>query len=382
MGEGGRQVRGGASGNSGKTGDSRRSGDSGAGHPVPADAVSQDPSVAGFLAYLETERNASEHTRAAYLGDITEFCREAWPGQTPPYPWKRPDRFAARRFLASFQKRGQAASSARRRMSAMRSFYRFLIREGVVKENPFTGLSMPKMGRRLPKVLTVEQMLALLEAPRAMHDAAASAAAKRPARATAIAAASTPEAEAAAARRAAFAEYAAVRDTAILELMYSTGMRIAELCGLSEQRLDLVGGVALVRGKGRKERMCPIGGPAVVAMRRALDARAGIRPHLPPPKGGARGSPSPLFLNKLGGALTPRSVERSFKRWLAWAGLDSRLTPHAIRHSFATHMLDAGADLRSVQELLGHASLSTTQIYTHVSVERLKQEYRKAHPRR
>ena len=182
---------------------------------------------------------------------------------------------------------------------------------------------------------------------------------------------------------AAFAEYAAVRDTAILELMYSTGMRIAELCGLSEQRLDLVGGVALVRGKGRKERMCPIGGPAVVAMRKALDARAEIRPYLPPPKGGgARGGPVPLFLNKLGGALTPRSVERSFKRWLAWAGLDSRLTPHALRHSFATHMLDAGADLRSVQELLGHASLSTTQIYTHVSVERLKQEYRKAHPRR
>ena len=256
----------------------------------------------------------------------------------------------------------------------MRSFYRFLIREGTVKNNPFTGLSMPKMGRRLPKVLTVEQMLALLNAPRELHEASVAAAAKR----------KVPEGEAAegAARRAAFAEYAAVRDTAILELMYSTGMRIAELCGLRERRLDLVGGVALVLGKGRKERMCPIGGPAVVAMRRALDARAEIRPHLPPPKGGTRGAPSPLFLNKLGGALTPRSVERSFKRWLAWAGLDSRLTPHALRHSFATHMLDAGADLRSVQELLGHASLSTTQIYTHVSVERLKQEYRKAHPRR
>jgi integrase/recombinase XerC len=341
--------------------------------PAPAEAVAKDPSVAGFLGYLEAERNASVLTVEAYLGDIAEFCKLTWPGKAPPYPWKAPDRFAARRFLASFQKRGQAASSARRRMSAMRSFYRFLIREGTVKENPFTGLSMPKMGRRLPKVLTVEQMLALLNAPRELHEAAVAAAAKRKAP-------DKGEAEGEA-RRAAFAEYAALRDTAILELMYSTGMRIAELCGLSEQRLDLVGGVALVRGKGRKERMCPIGGPAVLAMRHALEARAAVRPHLPPPKDGARG-PSPLFLNKLGGALTPRSVERSFKRWLAWAELDSRLTPHALRHSFATHMLDAGADLRSVQELLGHASLSTTQIYTHVSVERLKQEYHKAHPRR
>ena len=338
--------------------------------PAPAEAVAKDPAVAGFMEYLEAERNASGHTVEAYLGDIAEFCRLTWPGKAPPYPWKAPDRFAARRFLASFQKRGQAAASARRRMSAMRSFFRFLIREGTVKTNPFTGLSMPKMGRRLPKVLTVEQMLALLEAPQKLHEAAVAAAAKRKA----------PEGEAAegAARRAAFAEYAAVRDTAILELMYSTGMRIAELCGLRERWLDLVGGVALVLGKGRKERMCPVGGPAVAAVRCALDARAAIRPQLPPAPEG----PAPLFLNKLGGALTPRSVERSFKRWLAWAGLDSRLTPHALRHSFATHMLDAGADLRSVQELLGHASLSTTQIYTHVSVERLKQEYRKAHPRR
>lgn len=353
--------------------------------PAPAEAVSKDPAVAGFMEYLEAERNASEHTVEAYLGDIAEFCKLTWPGKAPPYPWKVPDRFAARRFLASFQKKGQAAASARRRMSAMRSFYRFLIREGTVKNNPFTGLSMPKMGRRLPKVLTVEQMLALLEAPQKMHEAAVAVASKRPAAPARVAAASTPEAEAAAARRAAFAEYAAVRDTAILELMYSTGMRIAELCGLSERRLDLVGGVALVRGKGRKERMCPVGGPAILAMRKALEARAAIRRQLPAARGRVRGGEegaAPLFLNKLGGALTARSVERSFKRWLAWAGLDSRLTPHALRHSFATHMLDAGADLRSVQELLGHASLSTTQIYTHVSVERLKQEYRKAHPRR
>ena len=169
--------------------------------------------------------------------------------------------------------------------------------------------------------------------------------------------------------------YAALRDTAILELLYSTGMRIAELCGLTDARLDLLSGTALVRGKGKKERFCPIGRPAAKALQASLDARDGLLAGLGLPRAQA------LFVNKNGGRLTPRSVERSLKKYLADAGLDPAVTPHVMRHSFATHMLDAGADLRSVQELLGHASLSTTQIYTHVSVERLKEEYGKAHPR-
>ena len=153
-------------------------------------------------------------------------------------------------------------------------------------------------------------------------------------------------------------------------------MRIAELAGLVDDRVDYVGGVVKVRGKGKKERLCPMGRPASRAVREALETRALFWTAL-----GREGKPPALFLNKNGGKLTTRSVERMMKKYLAWAGLNPELSPHALRHSFATHLLDAGADLRSVQELLGHASLSTTQIYTHVTVEKLKQVYEKAHPR-
>lgn len=239
-------------------------------------------------------------------------------------------------------------------MSGLRSFFRFMVREGLVKDNPFAGLQQPRPRRRLPKVLGREEVVRLLEAPARLRDEARTKADDAPSR---------------------FADYAALRDTAILELFYSTGMRIAELCGLTDARLDLLSGTALVRGKGKKERFCPIGRPAAAALQAALDARDGWRAHL----GGTK-APN-LFVNRFGGPLTPRSVERALKKYLAAAGLDAGLTPHVLRHSFATHLLDAGADLRSVQELLGHASLSTTQIYTHVSVERLKEEYGKAHPR-
>jgi integrase/recombinase XerC len=239
-------------------------------------------------------------------------------------------------------------------MSSLRSFFRFLVREGLVKDNPFSGLQQPKPRCRLPKVLSREEMLRLLDAPARLRARARAQEFRKPDW---------------------FADYATVRDTAMLELLYSTGMRIAELCGLTDARLDLLSGTALVRGKGKKERFCPIGRPAALALQEALNARDGLVAGLGLPRATA------LFLNLHGGALTPRSVERALKKYLAEAGLDPAITPHVLRHSFATHMLDAGADLRSVQELLGHASLSTTQIYTHVSVERLKEEYGKAHPR-
>ncbi len=223
-----------------------------------------------------------------------------------------------------------------------------------MKDNPFSGLQQPRASRHLPHILSKGEMLRLLEAPARLRAAARTKERKGPTR---------------------FADYAALRDTAILELLYSTGMRIAELCGLTDARLDLISGTALVRGKGKKERFCPIGRPAVLALQGALEARDSWLATLGVERTTA------LFVNQRGGRLTPRSVERKLKTYLAEAQLDPGITPHVLRHSFATHLLDAGADLRSVQELLGHASLSTTQIYTHVSVERLKEEYGKAHPR-
>lgn len=323
--------------------------------PPPAMAIADDPAVGQFVRHLRAERNASEHTLSAYLSDLQQFCQQLWGAEArPPFPWKSPDRFTARRFLASFQKAGLAPATASRKMSSLRSFFRFLVREGLVKDNPFSGLQQPKARRRLPKVFSRDEVLRLLEAPKNLRERARAKENSGGAK---------------------FADYAALRDTAILELFYSTGMRIAELCGLTDARLDLLSGTALVRGKGKKERFCPIGRPAAKALQTALDARDGLLEGLGRPRAPA------LFINKNGGQLLPRSVERSLKKYLAEAGLDPAMTPHVMRHSFATHLLDAGADLRSVQELLGHASLSTTQIYTHVSVERLKEEYGKAHPR-
>jgi integrase/recombinase XerC len=170
-------------------------------------------------------------------------------------------------------------------------------------------------------------------------------------------------------------EYAAWRDAAILETLYSTGARVSEVAGIVESDIDFLGGVVRVRGKGKKERMCPLGNPACRALKRMLASGHALWP-LP-----ARTRNAPVFKNLDGGKITPRSIERMMKKCLIEANLNANFSPHALRHSFATHMLDAGADLRSVQELLGHASMSTTQIYTHVTVEHLKRVYEEAHPR-
>lgn len=316
-------------------------------HPAPE----KDPALEQFLRYLEGEKNASEHTLANYLMDIRQFVLQQW-GEAgrPPFPWNAVDRFAGRRFLAGFQKSGCTPATARRKLSSMRSFFRFLLREEVVKNNPFAGLALPRRIRKLPTVLSVEEVGRLLAAPL-----------KEPS-----------EAEG----RTPFSRCAQLRDAAILELIYSTGMRLSEATSLSEEHVDLLSGLIRVRGKGKKERMCPLGGPATKALRAYLSERESFLAVQ-----GKRLRGAPLFLNKQAGRLTPRSVERMMKKQLLAAGLSASRSPHALRHSFATHLLDAGADLRSVQELLGHASLSTTQIYTHVSIERLKEVYEKAHPR-
>ncbi len=322
----------------------------------------RDQWMAAFERHLRGEKNASEHTVEAYLRDVGEFAEMMWKGGTPA--WRKVGRLSARRFLAGVKQAGLSSRSTARKMSSLRSFYRFLLREGGADLNPFSMVHQPRGDAHLPKVLTQEEILRLLAAPEEGRRAEVASGLVR-----------GPAAER-------FAEVAVLRDVAILELFYSTGMRIAELCGMEEERLNLNEGIALVRGKGRKERLAPIGQPAVTAMRKWMAARDAWWEREgfgEPDVHGVRRRP-PLFVSRGGGRLTPRSVERMLKKHLATAGLDPEITPHTLRHSYATHLLDGGADLRSVQELLGHANLGTTQIYTHVSIEHLKEEYRKAHP--
>jgi integrase/recombinase XerC len=311
-----------------------------------------DSWVAHFVKHLEAERNASAHTVAGYLQDLAQFVAYVWKDAKPPYDWLRPDRFAARGFLVQSQKAGAAAATTRRKLASLRTFYRFLEREEHVARNPFGGLHGPRLPRRLPRILTVGQVRTLLGAP----------------------VAALAEKERADGPAGGPAAYAALRDAAIFELLYSTGARVSEAADLTRSRVDLIAGVARVRGKGKKERLCALGRPAIEALEKALEVAEMLWPESARPS-------APLFLNLQGGPLTTRSIERGMKRWLAAAGLPPEITPHKLRHSFATHLLDAGADLRSVQELLGHASLTTTQIYTQVTVERLKEIYRQAHPR-
>ena len=309
-----------------------------------------DPGLGNFLQHLDAGKNASPHTLEHYARDIQQFAERQWPEGRPPYDWAGVTRLHARAFLAGLQKEGMRPATSSRKLSSMRSFYKFLHREGLTEQNPFAGLPLPKKEQYLPEVLSAEEVGRLLDAPAKVHEGSGSGDV--------------------------FKTYAAARDTAILEVLYSSGIRLSELTGLREDRVDLLGGVIRVLGKGKKERMCPLGGPAVNALHEALTARDDFLLWL-----GVTRRPHALFLNKHGTALSNRSIQRMMKTMLTAANLPPELSPHALRHSFATHLLDAGADLRSVQELLGHNSLSTTQIYTHVSIERMKEVYRKAHPR-
>lgn len=316
--------------------------------------VGADGAVLRFVRYLRAERNASEHTVAGYVQDIGQFAAFVWPseGSGPPFEWRAAGRDQARSFLAAFHRSGWSPRTTRRKLASVRTFYRFLERERVVGANPFAGLRGPRTGRRLPAVLSEREVLALLASPlRALEQRRGRRGGVPPA-----------------------AEYAAWRDAAVFEVLYSTGCRVSEIAALTWREIDFEQGTTVVEGKGRKQRLCVLGEPACQALRE-LRARAAV---LWP---GLDGPAAPLFLNLRGGPLTTRAIELQMKRWLRAADLPPELTPHKLRHSFATHLLDAGADLRSVQQMLGHASLSTTQIYTHVSVARLKEEYGKAHPR-
>lgn len=309
-----------------------------------------DPDLDAFTRYLAGEKDASPHTLEHYARDILQFAEHLWPERPAPYPWRDVSKRRARSFLVALQKNGARPATTGRKLSSLRSLFTFLIREGRVEINPFAGLPVPKNDRTLPRILSPEEIGRLLDTPRRLLEEKGS---------TDV-----------------FSMYQSARDTAILEVLYSSGVRISELTGLKEDRIDLISGMVRVLGKGRKERVCPLGEPAMDALREALDLRDVFRTSLGNPA--SRGA---LFLNKNGTPLSNRSIQRMMKGMLAAAGLPGDLYPHALRHSFATHLLDAGADLRSVQELLGHSSLSTTQIYTHVSIDRMKDVYRRAHPR-
>ena len=316
--------------------------------------VLSDRVVAGFVNYLEIERNASHHTIAAYIRDIGQFIEYVRDPteKDQPVRWPGIDRFQARGFLMEFQRCGSAPATTGRKLASLRSFFKYMERESLIKVNPFSGLRAPKKARNLPDVLSVQEVDRLLEAPITVFERACNSTDKPvdPLKA-----------------------YFALRDRALLEVLYSTGARVSEVAGMTEKDMDLLSGFVTVRGKGKKERLCAIGMPAGKVLRKTLAAAVEIW-------GSTRKAATPLFRNKRGEPITSRSIERMMKKYLPEAGLSSEFSPHALRHSFATHLLDAGADLRSVQELLGHASLSTTQIYTHVTVERLKNVYRNAHP--
>ena len=315
--------------------------------------VADDPAVARFAVSLRELRRASPHTVANYLRDIGQFAAFLWPPSAkPPLDWAAPSRDDAQRFLHAYARTGAKPASTARKLASLRTFYRFLLREEALAVSPFATLRPPRRAKALPILLTEAEVTRLLNAPaEALRQALEAPAPPDP-----------------------HARYLLLRDAALFETLYSTGARIAEIAALTNDRLDLEAGVCRVLGKGAKERLCLLGAPALAALR-AMRAQARLL------WSRADAPERPVFLNHEGHGLTTRSIERFMKRWLAAAGLSPDLSPHKLRHSFATHLLTHGADLRVVQELLGHASPATTQVYTHLAPERLAETYHAAHPR-
>lgn len=294
----------------------------------------EDSLVQDFLKFLDTEKSASPRTLKNY-GEAIAACR-AWRGEGFP-GWREMTADDFRDYLFVLMKRELKRATIRLRFSALRSFYKYLVLRRGFPASPLAQVELPKPERSLPVVLNLSQMEELLALPL-----------KLPAPKQAP-------------------EWLPIRDAAILELFYSCGLRISELCGLDVREVDFLGEAIRVTGKGAKERLVPVGGPALAALQR-YRREAGV-------------TQGPLFLSKRRTRITQQSVDLLLKKYLRHSGIPFKVSPHKLRHTFATHLLDAGADLRSVQTLLGHASLSTTQIYTHVTRERLKKAYDEAHPR-
>ena len=317
--------------------------------PASDKAEVRDKWIAKFLAHLATDRGASVYTQRNYRQALTEFARWHLEERKSPAAWEKLSRDDFRAFVRFLGRNNLSRAATQLRFSALRTFYKFLMRHGVVENMPIKNLSLPKLEKRLPKFLTKQQMEALLVAPFELLKIQKGKIAGRP-----------------------VSQIAALRDVAVLETIYSCGLRVSEVCGLRVDDIDWGEQIMRVRGKGKKERLVPIGKPALMAIQDYWNT-------FKQPPGGA----SPIFFaeTKKRAPLSPLQLSRRLKKYLSIAGLDPGLTPHKLRHSYATHLLDAGADLRSVQELLGHAHLITTQVYTHVTTERLKKAYDAAHPR-
>jgi integrase/recombinase XerC len=282
--------------------------------------------IKGFIDSLRAERAISIHTEKAYAGDLDEFLS---------FVKKEPqdiDNIDIRNFLATLHKKGMKKTSISRKLATIRSFFKYLHREGVVKKNPAKLVSSPRIPKRLPRFLSIDEVFSLMDVPRGDT-------------------------------------FRRARDKAILELLYSSGLRVSELVSLDMSDLDLKEGLIRVRGKGRKERILPVGSKALEAIRNYLPERITKK----------RRSPA-IFLNNRGDRLTDRSVRRILSMYSRLLNIKGNLSPHTLRHTFATHMLHGGADLRAIQELLGHSSLSTTQKYTHVDITHLTDVYDRAHP--
>ncbi len=297
--------------------------------PVPEPEPTADLEL--FLIHLRVEKNCSEATCRSYRADLLQVARFLQESASP-HDLSACDLADLRAFLTALGALKLNKSSVSRKISAIRSFYKFLMREGRIPGNPAAALKSPRRDRALPSYLEVEEVARLIDTPPAEK----------------------PD---------------GLRDRAILELLYSSGLRLGELTRLDERDLDWINEIVLVHGKGGRDRLVPVGGPALAAVRRYLETRDPA----------TRGPREPMFLSSRGARLNSRLVERMIARY--GRGLGKPVTPHTLRHSFATHLLNAGADLRAIQELLGHRHLSTTQIYTHVSSQRLREVYDRFHPR-
>ncbi|WP_339343725.1 tyrosine recombinase XerC [uncultured Alcanivorax sp.] len=298
---------------------------------MDSDSTGTAPTVNAFLTHLASERRLSPHTVSSYQRDLVE-ARKVLGTQ----PWDALTVHDIRSLAAALHRKGKSGKTIQRMLSTLRTFFRYLMREGLARDNPAMDIRAPKSGKRLPKALDADQVSHLLDA--GIHSS----------------------------------EPLALRDQAMMELLYACGLRLAELLSLNLDSIDLRDGQLLVTGKGNKTRQLPVGKPALTAVRRWLK----VRPLLI-----KSGEQTALFISKNGRRLSPSSVQQRLKRHALERGLDDHLHPHKLRHSFATHLLESSGDLRAVQELLGHADLATTQVYTHLDFQHLAQVYDGAHPR-